>query len=244
MRAPVLPALRWSLSVAFGLHCGGLGSQLFGAQVFDQASGPASGQASGPISAPVQANPTDLATAADRAVVQAMSDVRVQPRTFARELRALRDFDGTLWLRPGRTPLRTDEGLAAVDEAIHFLETVKPLGPLRFNEGLARAARLHAQDLGPRGALEHVGSDGSRLSERLNRLGSWQGMVAENIGTLEVDAHQVVFQLLIDDGVANRGHRHNLFNPDLHQAGAGSAPHTQYRVVTVIDYADGFVANR
>ena len=54
----------------------------------------------------------------------------------------------------------------------------------------------------------------------------------------------MVLQLLIDDGVASRGHRHNLFNPDLHQAGAGSAPHRDYRTVTVIDYADGFVEAR
>ena len=34
---------------------------------------------------------------------------------------------------------------------------------------------------------------------------------------------------------------HTIFNPDLHQAGVGSAPHRDYQVVTVIDYADGFV---
>ena len=188
--------------------------------------------------------PVDVATAFERAVVQEMSDLRVQPKAYAKHLRALRDcFEGTLWKRPERTPLRTDEGAAAVDEAIAFLEAQKPIGPLRFNEGLARAARLHALDIGPRGALEHVGSDGSRFSERLNRLGTWQGLIAENIGTLGVDARQVVLQLLIDDGVPSRGHRHNLFNPDLHQAGAGSAPHRDYRVVTVIDYADGFVLN-
>jgi uncharacterized protein YkwD len=130
--------------------------------------------------------------------------------------------------------------VAALDEAIAFLESVRPMSPLRFNEGLARAARLHAQDLGPRGSLEHVGSDGSRLSDRLNRLGRWHGLIAENISTGEEEARQVVIQLLVDDGVAGRGHRKNLFNPDLHQAGAGSAPHRDYRVVTVIDYADGF----
>jgi len=188
--------------------------------------------------------PVDVATAFERAVVQEMSDLRVQPKAYAKHLRALRDcFEGTLWNRPGRTPLRTEEGVAALDEAIAFLGEQKPIGPLRFNEGLALAARLHARDIGPRGALEHVGSDGSRLSERLNRLGTWQGLIAENIGTLEVDARQLVLQLLIDDGVPSRGHRHNLFNPDLHQAGAGSAPHRDYRVVTVIDYADGFVLN-
>ncbi len=197
-------------------------------------------QVPAPVPAPAPA--LEKATAFERAVVQEMSDARVRPKAYAMHLRELRDcFEGMLWKRPGRTPLRTEEGLAAYDEAIAFLETVTQVGPLRFNEGLARAARLHAQDLGPRGGLEHVGSDGSRLSARLNRLGTWHGLIAENIGTLEVDPRQLVIQLLVDDGVPERGHRHNLFNPELHQAGAGSAPHRDYRVVTVIDYADGFV---
>ena len=185
--------------------------------------------------------PPGKATAFERAVVQEMSEARTQPRAYAKHLRELRPyFEGTLWNRPGRVPLRTEEGVAALDEAIAFLESVRPVSPLRFNEGLARAARLHAEDLGPRGALEHVGADGSRLSDRLNRLGRWHGLIAENISTGEEEARQVVIQLLVDDGVAGRGHRKNLFNPDLHQAGAGSAPHRDYRVVTVIDYADGF----
>jgi uncharacterized protein YkwD len=193
---------------------------------------------------PAQAVPTapGKATAFERAVVQEMSDVRVRPKAYAKYLRELRPyFEGTLWKRPGRVPLRTDEGVAALDEAIAFLESTRAAGPLRFNEGLARAARLHAQDIGPRSSIEHVGSDGARLSDRLNRLGRWQGLVAENISTGEEAAREVVLQLLIDDGVASRGHRHNLFNPDLHQAGAGSAPLRDYRTVTVIDYADGFV---
>ena len=191
---------------------------------------------------PAQAPALEKATAFERVVVQEMSDARVSPRAYARHLRELRDaFEGTLWRRPGRVPLRTEEGVAALDEAIAFLEAARPVGPLRFNDGLALAARRHAQDLGPRGALDHVGADGSRLSDRLNRLGTWHGLIAENISTGEPEARQVVIQLLVDDGVPGRGHRRNLFNPDLHQAGAGSAPHRDYRVVTVIDYADGFL---
>lgn len=189
--------------------------------------------------------PVERATAFERAVVQEMSDARVRPRAYARYLRELRPyFVGTLWNRPDRVPLRTEEGVAAVDEAIAFLESAQPLGPLRFNEGLARAARRHARDIGPRGSLDHAGSDGSRLSDRLNRLGTWHGLIAENIATNEEDPRQVVLQLLIDDGVPGRGHRRTLFNPDLHQAGAGSGPHRDYRTVTVIDFADGFTERR
>lgn len=193
---------------------------------------------------PGSAPDMEQATAFERAVVQEMSDARVRPRAYAKFLREYRGyFEGTLWKRPGRTPLRTEEGLAALVEAITFLEAVKPVGPLRFNEGLAQAARLHAQDLGPRGDLEHIGSDGAILSTRVNRLGTWQGTIAENIGTLEEDPRQLVIQLLVDDGMPARGHRHNLFNPDLHQAGAGTAPHRDYRTITVIDYASDFVLN-
>lgn len=186
----------------------------------------------------------ERATAQERAVVQEMSDLRVRPRVWAKLLKERRgQFEGTLWNRPGRVPLRTEEGVHALDEAIAFLESTRPSGPLRFNEGLSLAARRHARDLGPRGGLEHMGSDGTNLSGRLNRLGEWQGIIAENISTLEEDPREVVIQLLVDDGVPGRGHRHNLFNPDLHQAGAGSAPHRDYRIVTVIDFASGFNLN-
>jgi uncharacterized protein YkwD len=196
-----------------------------------------------PAQAPAPAH--ERATAFERAVVQEMSDARVQPRAYARHLREWRTyFVGDLWKRPGRVTLRTGEGVAAMDEAIGFLESTRPVGPLRFNAGLALAARRHARDLGSRGALEHVSADGSQLSERLNRLGTWLGLIAENISAGEDDARQVVIQLLVDDRVASRGHRKNLFNPGLHQAGAGSAPHGAYQVVTVIDYADGFVERR
>jgi len=187
----------------------------------------------------------EKATAFERAVVQEMSDARVRPLAYARHLKELRPaFEGTLWRLPGKVPLRTEEGVAALDEAIRFLETARPVGPLRFNEGLARAAKAHAHYLGARGLLSHQGPDGSGPAGRLDRLGRWQSLVAENISTGEDDPRMVVIQLLVDDGVPSRGHRRNLFNPDLHQAGAGAAAHSQYGTVCVIDYADGFVADR
>lgn len=192
-----------------------------------------------------QAPSPERATAFERAVVQEMSEARVTPLAYARHLKALRPyFEGTLWRLPGKTPLRTEEGVVALDDALRFLETTRPAGPLRFNEGLARAARAHARYLGAQGLLSHQGADGGGPAARLDRLGRWNALVAENISTGEEDPRMVVIQLLVDDGVPGRGHRKNLFNPGLHQAGAGAAPHREYGTVCVIDYADGFVANR
>jgi hypothetical protein len=47
----------------------------------------------------------------------------------------------------------------------------------------------------------------------------------------------VVRQLILDDGVVNRGHRLTIFDPNLQIAGAGCGPHAVYRYMCVIDFA-------
>ena len=46
---------------------------------------------------------------------------------------------------------------------------------------MAKAARDHCNDIGPKGKISHVGSDGSQPWERIERYGEWGGEVAENI---------------------------------------------------------------
>ncbi len=80
---------------------------------------------------------------------------------------------------------------------------------------MSSGARDHVRDSGPRGRTEHVGTDGSNPWDRVNRYGSWLVAMGENIayGSYEPsDAHQVVMQLIIDDGVRGRGHRDNIFS--------------------------------
>jgi uncharacterized protein YkwD len=47
---------------------------------------------------------------------------------------------------------------------------------------------------------------------------------------------------MIDDGVASRGHRTNIFKGDFKMMGAFGGPHTQYQTCTVINYVGGFAA--
>lgn len=184
-------------------------------------------------------------SALEKAVVQELSEARWRPKVYAKHLKALRDlFEGTLWNLPGQVPLRTQEGVAAVDEAIAFLEQVEPVGPLRFNVGLFRAAREHARDQGLHGGEGHTGSKGSHLRERLARQGSGALAFGECIAYGPDEARMIALQLIIDDGVPDRGHRRSIFNVDFHHAGAAMANHPLWGHVCVIDFADGFTPNR
>lgn len=184
-------------------------------------------------------------SALERAIIQELSEARWRPKIFVKHLRAMREFyDGKVIRVPDQTPIRTEEGVAALDEAIAFLEGTPSPGPLRFNEGLWRAAREHAFDQAKTGGVGHVGSQGSRLRDRLDRQGALASAAGECISYGPEDARMIVIGLLVDDGVPGRGHRHTIFNPEFHHAGAAVAPHAEWGQVCVIDFADGFTPNR
>lgn len=132
--------------------------------------------------------------------------------------------------------LLTQEGRSAVEEAINFLRNQSPLGPVSASSDVARAAKAHARDQ-VHGAVGHTSSDGSSFSDRLDSFGIKSAGAGENIAYGPSTARDVVMNLIIDDGVASRGHRANIFAPDWTAAGAGCGPHATYSTVCVINYA-------
>lgn len=47
--------------------------------------------------------------------------------------------------------------------------------------------------------------------------------------------------MIVDDGVPNRGHRENIFNPDFRCLGSFTGHHKDFETMTCIDYAGSFV---
>ncbi len=175
------------------------------------------------------------------AVVREMNLARQNPGIYADYLEELRGrFQGKILVLPGQTMLRTREGVGAVDDAIRFLRRAKPLAPLAFSDGIARAAADHvAEQAG--GGMGHRGLGRSDPGERMNRHGIWSGRWGENISYGKSTARDIVIALIIDDGLRARKHRKNIFNPDFNVAGAAVGPHARYRTVCSIDFAGGYV---
>ncbi|MCW3848830.1 CAP domain-containing protein [Sphingomonas sp. LB-2] len=169
-------------------------------------------------------------------VLQQVNYARTHPYEYAQGLREYRSHirGGILYLPGDPGGIYTNEGTAAVDEAIEFLEAQEPLPPLTEGQILALAAGDHADAQGRMGEVGHISSDGADPGDRVKRRGG-DIYVGESISYGFDDAENVVRQLIVDDGVPDRGHRDLLFTRDFRFAGVGCGTHREYRYMCVID---------
>ena len=185
--------------------------------------------------------PTAYLSKMEQAIISEMNFARTRPRQYAKRVRELlKHYEGKLLKLPGKIPVRTNEGKKAVIEAINYLEKVQAVGPLSPSLGLSRAARDHVLDQSKTGQTGHMGGDGSEPFERMERYGDWEGFSGENIAYGDDSAEMFVMQLIIDDGVPNRGHRDNMFNDQFKVTGVSIGKHPVYRSMCVITYATGY----
>ena len=185
----------------------------------------------------------------EAALLAALSAARTDPKSLAGKIRQRKQhFKGKDYYPPehsGKVAVASKEGVAVVDEALRFLEKQPALSALTAPsdadaaEGLRLACEDHLVDRGTLGVVGHAGADGSSPAERYARYGQWAGAVGECLwfGRSEATAQQMVEDLVIDDGVANRGHRLCIFDERYAVAGAVVGPHKTFGSMAVIGFA-------
>lgn len=185
--------------------------------------------------AAIAPNKAQSQTPFEAQVLAVLNAVRADPGAFATSLQTFRSyFQGAAYLVPGaRVHIVTSEGVAAVDDAIASLKGRQGVGGIAYAPLLEAAAADHVAEQAANGATGHRGSDGSSPGERVRRRGGSQ-YVAEVIEYGANDPVDVVRQLIVDDGVANRGHRRIILDPAMRSAGVSCGPHPVYRTMCVI----------
>ena len=168
-----------------------------------------------------------------------INQARANPELYATYLEKLKPlFVGKVY----KGILTTEEGWAAVEDAIAFLRTAKPQPPLNVSNGLRSAALIQVKEQGSTGSTGHSGGGkGGMIEDRVKPFGNWEGAIAENLAYGNESARERVLTWLIDDGVATRGHRKRVMSSDYKVAGICCGPHPEYGKMCVLTMAGGFL---
>ena len=171
-------------------------------------------------------------------IYQKHNELRTNPKSFIPKLKeSLNHFREKIYHKPGEDPIQTYEGPEAIEEAIEFLKTQKPVCELTYDENISQACKDHVHDIGVKGLTTHEGSDGKNISDRIEKYCEWDGAAAENLDFGFRNAENIILNLLVDDGVKERNQRFNLFHPDFKYIGIGAGQHRDYGICVVIGYA-------
>ena len=170
-------------------------------------------------------------------IVETLNKIREKPDSIIMELKKMKNFyKGNEYRNPKfNFYIMTEEGKAAVDDAIKYLGTIFTNKPFERVKALDDSAKELVDHLGPEGltnAKEKEMSIEVRVKEKVKEPGA----IAENISFGWPNAREIVLQMIIDDGVPSRGHRLNLFNSNYEKIGVSVGKHKTFQCVCVLDF--------
>ncbi len=179
----------------------------------------------------------------EKNLVLAHNLVRYDPAKFARlyVTEYISYFKGKEFHYPDIEPiLLTMEGKEPAVELFYELLRWEGAGLLVPSEGLSEAAASHARYICELGIRGHGGQGGMRA--RIERYGTWERKIAENISYGNFSAHDAIMYMLIDDQVFERSHRKIIMDPDFVYIGVAKDLHPRYPTgyTYVINYARMF----
>lgn len=159
----------------------------------------------------------DSATASLEAQILAeINRARTNPTQYAQWLEAQKPYYRRKFLNlPDATLVVTEEGVAALEDAIEFFQQLEPLPPLENVENLSLVAQDYLrQALTIRG----VDNNNAQLNTLAERYGISPPIVSSSISS-DATAEYLVMQLIVDDGIEGRVHQQNILDPNLVNVG-------------------------
>lgn len=172
-----------------------------------------------------------------------LNEFRHNPKILSKHLDGLKRYidKSKVLTEPGKIPIQMVEGEDVINEAVHFLNSLKPLPPFELDPNLCASAREHVMDIGPKGLLSYQSSDGTEPEDRISKYGIYVEALGENIDFGPNDAMGVIVSLTLDDGEEERPHRDNLFKSDYRKIGIACGTHKTEYQMCVMDFAYDFL---
>ena len=179
-----------------------------------------------------------------RTIFNLINKFRANPKELARHLERLKKYLDTstnILSEPDKIQIQMVEGEEVFNEAINYLNNLRPMQPFQWEEALAQSAQEHVDDIGPKGLLLYQSSDGTEPEDRIAKYGDYVESLGENIDFGPNDALGVIVSLTLDDGEEERPHRENLFKAEYKKIGIACGPHQTEFQMCVMDLAYDFI---
>ena len=123
-------------------------------------------------------------------------------------------------------------------DLVNQLRAANGCQPLQLNAQLQLAAQAHAQDMRDTRKLDHTGSDGATLRDRLDRVGYLYQRAGENITSYFATPQDVMKQWTEGEEIPDGPHRKNILNCVYTEAGIGLAYRDDGYPFWVLDLAN------
>jgi|JI10StandDraft_1071094.scaffolds.fasta_scaffold802007_1 uncharacterized protein YkwD len=175
-------------------------------------------------------------------ILEWVNKVRTNPKSIIPHLQERYESFKEKNYKKGEKWIATREGDVAVKEAIEFLKEHPPQKPIATNENMQAAADEHRNDMSKNGITGHTGSNGSTLASRVEKMGKWKGGVSQNVAYQQETGLEYVMYWLIDDGMATRADRKNIFNIAFGFAGISAGTHPKFKTCAVMVLCGDFIA--
>lgn len=175
-----------------------------------------------------------------------INEIRARPAFYADRILQIYYKPGGKHLNHYHEPDYT-EGKRVYEDAMEFLRGVNPLPPLTLEHGLTAAAFDHAIFQSTNNCLGYEGPNKETVAQRVARYGTLRsGNIAEsNIMTREISYEVICLDMIIDDGVPNRGRRMNFFSNEFSKVGLAAAkanPYAEY-FIDIVYGTEGYHSN-
>lgn len=181
-------------------------------------------------------------TVVEKKLMDTINRVRDKPTSIIKLLDSkIKHFKGKMYsVKEGNTVYNTEtqEGAAAIKEAINFLEKQIPVFPLKWAEGLNMASEEIRSNLGDSGKTQLEGGD--KLNSVILKYGTYEGSLNQLVCFGDQDADEIVATWIVGDGDSARTARTNIFNKKFKFAGAALGSHqSDFKYCGVVHFVAG-----
>ena len=167
----------------------------------------------------------------EKDLIYEINNVRSNPASYAEKLERYKSyFQGNVWKDPNsNVGIKTEEGAAAVDEAINFLRSkAQRVDSLTPSKGLNKVAADFLRE------FQKDANANVELDPVISRYGNFTGNLRRLVQFGSNTAEHVVINLLVCDGDKSRGHRDAILADGLKKVGVAYGPQDTYKCCSVI----------